>query len=275
MSQSIIITGACGRMGKSLIAQLSQSKNQKLSGATESPSSPFIGQDAGLCAGVSSLDIAITASLGAITNNHKKSVIIDFTHVKATLAHVAFAQKNKIPIVIGTTGFTPAELAIIKSASKKIPVVMAPNMSVGVNALFKLVSIAAQILGEGYDIELFEAHHKLKKDAPSGTAVKLAEILAKATGLNYPKDFNFHRQGMVGERKSKEIGMQVLRGGDIVGEHTVHFCGIGERLELKHIATSRNTFADGALRAAQWLINKKPGLYNMGDVLGHGEPVEP
>ncbi|OGN63081.1 MAG: 4-hydroxy-tetrahydrodipicolinate reductase, partial [Chlamydiae bacterium RIFCSPHIGHO2_12_FULL_49_11] len=171
-------------------------------------------------------------------------------------------------IVIGTTGLSADQETVILSTARKIPIVLSPNMSVGVNTLFKLAADAAKILGAGYDLEILEAHHRQKKDAPSGTAVKIAEILAAATSRRYPQDVNFHRQGMTGERDPREIGMQVIRGGDIVGEHTVFYCGAGERLEIRHVATSRSTFADGALRAAKWIVGQKPGLYTMGDVLG-------
>ncbi len=254
----IIITGASGRMGKELIDLILASKEYKLVGATENSSSKLIGQKMD--------DIFVTKNLTEVQK--PSGVIIDFTAPEATMTHLDFAVLKKIPLVIGTTGFSPTQIETIKQASKKIPLVFSPNMSVGVNALFKLIADAARILGPHFDLEIFEAHHRLKKDAPSGTAVKIAEILAEATRRTYPDDFNFHREGLVGARPQKEIGMQVLRGGDIVGEHTVFYCGEGERLEIKHVATSRKTFASGALRAAAWLLSQKPGLYTMKDVLG-------
>lgn len=252
----VIITGCAGKMGKALMER-AKAQNIFLIGATEKKDSPFIGHPIG--------DVIVSSSLESLLT--KKAVVIDFTDPKAGLAHVRSCIQKNTPIVIGTTGFTDTEKKEIEKASKSIPIVLSPNMSVGINLLFKLLSEAAATLND-YDIEIIEAHHRLKKDAPSGTAVGLAEVIAKATKRNYPKDFNFHRQGLVGERSSKEIGMQVIRGGDIVGEHTVMFCGVGERIEFKHVATNRHTFADGALKASQWVANQKPGLYSMQNVLG-------
>lgn len=275
----IIITGAGGRMGKTLVTAASLSEKFRVVGATERSDSSFIGKDAGVVAGLDPLSVIIRGDLAQIFSDFADKVdkkvrrgkispiIIDFTHPDATLGHLAQAAHRKIPMVIGTTGFSPVQQKAVHQFSQKIPIVVSPNMSVGVNVLFKLVSQAAQILAGDYDMEIFEAHHRLKKDAPSGTAVKLAELLALESEINYPKDFVFHRQGMIGERRSKEIGIQVLRGGDIVGEHTVFFCGNGERLEIKHVATNRHTFAEGALRAAAWVSGKKQGLYDMGSVL--------
>lgn len=270
MTTNLIITGAAGRMGRVLVQCAHASKNHKVVGATEAPTSPFTGKDVGSVAGIESLGVVIGDSLGEVLQKNRKfsPVIIDFTMPIASEGHARDAVENGTPMVIGTTGFADAQKKIIQNAAKKIPIVMAPNMSVGVNALFKLVSDAARILGGGYDLEILEAHHRLKKDAPSGTAVRLAEILAKATGRKYPKDARFNRVGVAQARTDQEIGLQVLRGGDIVGEHTVFYCGEGERLELKHVATSRKTFAEGALRAAHWLEGKKSGLYTMEDVLG-------
>lgn len=266
---SLIVTGAAGRMGKEIILQISQAQNAKLVGATEYAGSKAIGQDAGVLSGGSANGVLIQASLAeALKQNPTNAAVIDFSATESTLKNASELAKAKIPLVIGTTGFNPKQLSEIQSAAKSIPIVMAPNMSVGVNTLFKLIKDAAVALGSGYDLEVFEAHHRLKKDAPSGTAVRIAQILAEATGREYPKDANFHREGLTGERNPKEIGMQVLRGGDIVGEHTVFYCGEGERLEIKHVATHRKTFAQGAIRAALWLSGKKPGLYDMQDVLG-------
>ncbi|OGQ08764.1 MAG: 4-hydroxy-tetrahydrodipicolinate reductase [Deltaproteobacteria bacterium RIFCSPLOWO2_12_FULL_40_28] len=252
----VIITGCAGKMGKALIER-AKFQNIFLIGATEKKDSPLIGQNIG--------DVIVSSSLETLLT--KKAVVIDFTDPKASLAHVYSCTEKKIPVVIGTTGFTETAKKEIEKAAKNIPIVFSPNMSVGVNLLFKLLSEAASTLSD-YDIEIIEAHHRLKKDAPSGTAIGLAKVIAQATKRNYPKDFNFHRQGLTGERASKEIGMQVIRGGDIVGEHTVMFCGTGERVEFKHVATNRHTFADGALKASQWVANQKPGLYSMQNVLG-------
>lgn len=269
----IIITGAAGRMGKAVLAQASLKKEFEIVGAVEHPTSKAVGMDAGLIAGIGSLGVPIASSLDeALTKSQNpkpkaQKVIIDFSQPDATLKNVKIAAVHDCPMVIGTTGLSSDHQTVIRNTARKIPVVLSPNMSVGVNALFKLVAFAAKILGSGYDLEILEAHHRLKKDAPSGTAVGIAEILAAATGRRYPQDVNFHRQGVIGERPPREIGMQVIRGGDIVGEHTVFYCGAGERLEIRHMATNRATFADGALRAAAWIVGKKPGLYNMGDVL--------
>lgn len=264
----IIVAGANGRMGKSIIRLITENNSLALVGASENPESTVIGVDAGLNAAVGSLNLTIRPSLEEAMLEAGADVIIDFTSIEATLYHVKIAMESKVPLVIGTTGFHPDQIHQIKECGRKIPIVLAPNMSVGMNLMFKLTAEAARILNDDYDIEVFEAHHKHKKDAPSGTAVKLAQILCESTGRNYPGDISFHREGVATARSKKEIGMQVLRGGDIVGEHTVYYCGEGERLEIKHVATSRDTFAKGALRAAQWLVDQNPGIYNMWDVLG-------
>ena len=195
-------------------------------------------------------------------------VVIDFTAFEASVGHAAVCAERGVGIVIGSTGFTAEAKAKVATSAKRIPVVLSPNMSVGVNVMFDLVRRAAALLGDGYDIEMVELHHKLKKDAPSGTAMRLAEIAAEARGLDPAKELNYGRHGMVGERPAREIGVQTVRGGDIVGEHTVFYCGQGERLEITHRATSRDQFARGAVRAAQWMPGKPAGLYDMADVLG-------
>lgn len=265
MTTQVIITGSQGRMGQTLMARANELNGFSLVGATEHEASPALGKTI-------LPEVNITSNLGELItqlkNKNIKPIIIDFTLPEPTLNHIKIAEKHKTPIVIGTTGFTEEEKKQIQSASKTIPIVLAPNMSVGVNTLFKLIADATKILGEGYDLEVIEAHHRLKKDSPSGTAVRIGEILAESSGRKYPDDANFHREGFIGERTDKEIGMQTIRGGDIVGDHTVMYCGTGERLEIKHIATSRATFADGALRAAKWLEDKSQGLFDMQDVLG-------
>jgi 4-hydroxy-tetrahydrodipicolinate reductase len=268
MTTKVIITGASGRMGKTLIQRSIEQDQFQLIGATDQEKSPSINQDAGLMAGVSESKIKVSSDLNNICSKNRDAVIIDFTLPTPSLNHLKIASENKIPMVIGTTGFNEEEKEGIKKLSKKIPIVLAPNMSVGVNTLFKLIADAVKILGPNYDLEVIEAHHRLKKDAPSGTAVRIGEILAESSNRSYPEDANFHREGITGERTDQEIGMQTIRGGDIVGEHTIMYCGQGERLEIKHIATSRTTFADGALRAASWLQEKPAGLYDMQDVLG-------
>lgn len=264
---NVAIAGAAGRMGQMLIASANEMEDVQLTGAFEHPKSSHLGKDSGIVAGLEATSVPIDGD-AQIAIKKAPCVVIDFTVPEATLALLQVCQNAGTPLVIGTTGFTAEQKSTITQGATKIPIVMAPNMSVGVNTLFKLVEMAAKILGDDYDKEIWEAHHRFKKDAPSGTAVKLAEILAETTGRTYPQDICFSREGIIGERTRKEIGMQVMRGGDIVGEHIVYYCGMGERLELKHVATSRKTFADGAVRAAKWLSGKKPGLYDMFDVLG-------
>ena len=262
----IIITGGAGRMGRMILSQ-ALAGPYEINGILENENSEFIGKDASLLAGMTHpLSVIVQSSFPVVKN--KKPVIIDFTSPLATLKYLKQALALGCPFVIGTTGLNEKEKEEVKKASKKIPIVFAPNMSVGVNTLFALVKKAAGILGDGFDIEISEAHHRLKKDAPSGTAVKLAEIAASTTGRKYPNDAVFERLGNVGARTDKEIGMQVIRGGDIVGEHTVYFISEGERIELTHRATSRKIFAAGSLRAASWVYDKKNGLYDMQDVLG-------
>jgi len=273
--QPIIVTGAAGRMGREIISSALSSGKYELIGATERAGCEQLGQDAGVVAGAAPAGIILASSLKTLleanpqlAKSSKRPVIIDFTSPESTLMHLQWASQYRLGMVIGTTGFTPMQNEEIRKASKKIPVVASPNMSVGVNTLFRLVELTARILGQDYDVEVLEAHHRLKKDAPSGTAVRIAEILAKTLKREYPSDFNFHRYGMIGERPSREIGLQVIRGGDIIGDHTVMYCGAGERVEMKHIATSRKTFAEGSLRAASWISEKKSGCYDMMDVLG-------
>jgi len=262
---NVVVTGAAGRMGIQIVRMVKEAAGLKLSGAVERPGYPT-GQDAGLIASVGRVGVDIVDVLGrAIAGAH---VVIDFTSFEASVIHAGTCAEKGVALVIGSTGFTAEAKAKIAAAAKKIPIVLSPNMSVGVNVMFELVRRAAAILGDDYDIELVELHHKLKKDAPSGTAMRLAEVAAEARGLDPAKELNYGRHGMVGERPAREIGVQTVRGGDIVGEHTVFYCGQGERLEITHRATSRDQFARGAVRAAQWIAGKPPGLYDMADVLG-------
>jgi 4-hydroxy-tetrahydrodipicolinate reductase len=195
-------------------------------------------------------------------------VIIDFTAPAATISHVELAVEKNKAMVIGTTGIDAEHLQKIQDAAGKIPIMFAPNFSVGVNLLLNALQDMARVLGDDYDIEIIEAHHRLKKDAPSGTALKLAQVIADALGRDLDEVGRYARKGIIGERTKKEIGIQTIRGGDIVGDHTVMFCGLGERIEITHKASSRDTFARGALRAAAWIARQKPGLYDMQDVLG-------
>jgi 4-hydroxy-tetrahydrodipicolinate reductase len=262
---NVVVTGAAGRMGIQIVRMVKEAKGLALSGAVERPGYP-VGQDAGLIAGVGRLGVDVVDVLGRALAG--ADVVIDFTSFEASVAHAELCAAKGVALVVGSTGFTPAAKAKIAEAAKRIPVLLSPNMSVGVNVMFDLVRRAAAILGDGYDIELVELHHKLKKDAPSGTAMRLAEVAAEARGLDPAKELAYARHGMIGERPAREIGVQTIRGGDIVGEHTVFYCGQGERLEITHRATSRDQFARGAVRAAEWIAGKPAGLYDMADVLG-------
>ncbi|MEG1980419.1 MAG: 4-hydroxy-tetrahydrodipicolinate reductase [Victivallaceae bacterium] len=260
-----VIVGAAGRMGKHLINNIAASGNMKLVGAIEMPASPFIGMDAGLVAGCGKLEVNITSDLAQACVN--ADAVINFSTsgvVEATRIAVAAG----CAVVIGTTALPEADKSELKNlASRGGRIVFAPNMSIGVNLLFHLCKEAAQLLGEDYDIEVVEMHHNQKKDAPSGTAERLGEILCAARSLDYASDVRHGREGVVGARTKHEIGMHSLRGGDVVGDHTVIFATNGERIELTHKASSRDTFAKGALRAACFLMTAKPGMYDMQDVL--------
>jgi 4-hydroxy-tetrahydrodipicolinate reductase len=261
-----IVSGANGKMGRRICALTEQDSNLELVGAIEYSESPEIGNDIGVVCGIGKKNIQIISDLESIIG--KGEVIIEFSTPDATLSHLRIAAENKKAMVIGTTGLNEDDIEQIKKMSARIPIVFTPNMSLGVNILFKLVEDVAKLLGEDYDIEIVEMHHRFKKDAPSGTALKLAEHAAAGLGENLSDVAVYGREGAIGERQKNQIGVMSLRGGDVVGDHTVIFAGLGERLELTHKATSRDTFALGALRAAGWVIDKVPGLYNMQDVLG-------
>lgn len=267
MTVTIAVTGASGRMGHTILNLLSSHLEYTIAGACDIPNATAIGRDIGELLGQKPLGIRVQSDFTKMLDQ-KPNAIIDFTSPSASTGFAHIAASRKIPIVIGTTGLSVEQRDEIASCAREIPIILAPNMSIGVNVIFKLVADAAKLLGPDYDLEIVEAHHRLKKDAPSGTAVRIAEILAESTGRRYPNDVRFHREGIIGPRSDREIGMQVIRGGDIVGEHTVLYCGNGERLEISHIATSRETFANGAIRAARWCQGKAPGLYDMQDVLG-------
>ncbi len=262
---NVVVTGAAGRMGREIVRLVLSTPGLALHGAVER-AGPAVGQDAATLAGLPPCGVALVEGLAAaLPGAH---CVIDFTHFDASAAHAEACAAAGVAIVIGSTGFTPPAKARVAAAAARVPVLLSPNMSVGVNVLFELVRQAAAALGDAYDVEIVELHHKKKKDAPSGTAVKLAEVAVEALGRDAAKDLCFERHGMIGERPAREIGVQTVRGGDIVGEHTVYFCGEGERLELTHRATAREQFARGAVRSALWLPGKAPGLYDMGDVLG-------
>ncbi len=262
----VAVTGAAGRMGGRIITLITESDNLQVAGAVEMAGHPRIGEDAGYVAGCGNLGVAITDSLEQALA--EAEVLIDFTFPEVTLTNIEVCARLGKKLVVGSTGFTPEQRVKLDSFTNKVPLVFAPNMSVGVNVCFKILKEMAATLGEGFDIEIVELHHNKKKDSPSGTAVRMGEIVADATGRDYNKVANFHREGMCGERSPDEIGMQTVRGGDIVGEHTVYFVGMGERIELTHRAMSRDMFARGALRAAAWIGDKDPGLYDMQQVLG-------
>jgi len=261
-----IVTGAAGRMGSRIINVLSTSEGIVLAGALEKKGHPHQGQDAGGPAGIAATGVKIADDLaGALRTG---DVLIDFTFPEISLGHLKACAEQGRAMVIGSTGFTKEQLAEVDKLVRTVPCVLSPNMSVGVNVCFKVLADLAKILGPEFDAEIVEWHHRLKKDAPSGTAVRMGEVVAKALGRDYHKAAKYHREGMTGVRTNEEIGMQTVRGGDIVGEHTVYFIGMGERIELTHRAHTRDMFARGAVRAAKWVVGRKPGLYDMQDVLG-------
>jgi 4-hydroxy-tetrahydrodipicolinate reductase len=264
----VVVAGSAGRMGKKLVAAVAEDQGLKLSGALEAPGHPALGRDAGLVAGLGPLKVPITSDLAPLLQGAR--AVIDFTAADAAIKHLELCAGKGVAMVIGVTGLSERQRSKAKRLAKKIPVVLAPNMSAGVNLLFYLVEKAAAILGPEFDIEVVEAHHRLKKDAPSGTALRLAEAAAKGRGWK-SNTFKYCRQGLIGARPDREIGVQTVRGGDIVGEHTVMLAGPGERVELIHRAQSRDTFARGAARAVHWLMGRPPGLYDMQDVLGLAE----
>jgi 4-hydroxy-tetrahydrodipicolinate reductase len=253
-------------MGGRIITLVTEAVGLEVTGAVEMTGHARLGDDAGYVAGCGDLGVAITDSLEQALAN--ADVLIDFTWPEVTLANAKVCAKLGKAMVVGTTGLNPEQRKVIARVAESTPVVFAPNMSVGVNVCFKLLKDMAKTLGEGFDVEIVELHHNKKKDSPSGTAVRMGEIVADALDRDYNRVANYHREGMCGERTSEEIGMQTVRGGDIVGEHTVYFVGMGERIELTHRAMSRDMFARGAVRAAGWLAGKNAGLYDMQDVLG-------
>ncbi len=262
---NITVIGAAGRMGRRLVANILASEDLKLTGAVEVAGSPFLGQDAGTVAGCGAAGITISDDLAAALD--RSDAVINFS-TGDVLNQTRMAVERNCAVVIGTTALPAADRqALAELAGRGGRIVFAPNMSVGVNLLFFLAAQAARILGDDYDIEIVEMHHNQKKDAPSGTAVRLAEVICDATGRSYEQDVVHGRNGITGARTRREIGMHALRGGDVVGDHTVLFATGGERVELTHKASSRDTFARGALRAVRFLAQAKPGLYDMQDVL--------
>jgi 4-hydroxy-tetrahydrodipicolinate reductase len=261
----IAVAGASGRMGRMLIDAIAAAPDATLSGALDRAGSPAIGSDAGAASGQltgtvihAELDQGLAGA----------AFLIDFTRPEGTLAHLAYCAEHGIKVIIGTTGFDEAGKAAIRAAAEKTAVVFAPNMSIGVNVTLKLLEMAAKNFSEGYDIEIVEAHHRHKVDAPSGTALKMGEVIADALGRDLAECAVYGREGVTGERDPSTIGFATIRGGDIVGDHTVLFAGIGERIEISHKSSSRVSYAQGALRAARFLADKPTGLYDMQDVLG-------
>lgn len=262
----IAITGAAGRMGRNLIEATHLAPGAILSAAIERPGSSVIGVDAGELIGIEKQNVSIVDNVA--TGLASSDVLIDFTIPEVTLANVALCRSAGRNIVIGTTGLSEQQKQTLHQAAADIAIVFAPNMSVGVNLCFKLLDLAARVMNEDIDIEIVEAHHRHKIDAPSGTALAMGEVVAKALGRNLKECAVYGREGRTGERDRQTIGFETIRAGDIVGEHTVMFAGIGERVEITHKASSRMTFAKGAVRAAQWLMQQDSGLYDMQDVLG-------
>ena len=259
----VAINGAAGRMGRRLVDLAAGEADMQVVAALEQAGQAALGRDAGELAGRGSVGVPVSSEWTGAAD-----VLIDFTTPAGTMRRLPDAVEKGTALVIGTTGLDEAQKRKIEEAARKAPVLLAPNMSVGVNLLFRIAGEVAAALGDAYDIEIVEAHHRFKKDAPSGTALKLAEEIAKATGRDITKDAVYGRQGNVGERTKKEIGIHAVRAGDIVGDHTIVFSTLGERIELTHRAHTRDTFARGALRAARFLVGKKAGMYAMRDVIG-------
>jgi len=259
----VVVSGAAGRMGRTLVRLIREADDLELVGALEAPGHPCLGSDAGVLAGAGECGIRVAADLPRALD-----VLVDFSLPEGAVERIAACAERGTAAVIGTTGFSDKQRKRIAAASKRCAVVLSPNMSVGVNVLFHAAADLARTLGPEYDIEIVEAHHRFKKDAPSGTALKLAEEIARATGRDLAESAVHGRGPGQPPRKPGEIGIHAVRGGDIVGEHIVYYTSLGERLELKHVAHTRDTFARGALRAVRWVADRGPGLYSMADVLG-------
>lgn len=262
----VAINGAGGRMGRNLVKACVQAEGLTLAAAFEAADSPFIGQDAGMLAGGEALDVAIAGPDQRAS--FRFDVLVDFTRPEPAMAALTACREQGASMVIGTTGFSDEQIAEIDAAAQEISVVMAPNMSAGVNLVLKLLETGARALGDTVDIEIIEAHHRHKVDAPSGTALKMGQVVADALGRDLDECAVYGREGHTGERERSTIGFETIRGGDIVGEHTVLFAGDGERIEISHKASSRMTFASGAMRAAAWVAGQSAGRYDMADVLG-------
>ena len=262
----VVVAGAAGRMGNRLVALLQEDSQLRLVAALEAPGHSALGRDAGEVAGAGRLGVPITADANAVLA--KDRILIEFSVPEASLAHARLVARQGGRAVIGTTGFTPAQREELAAIGRSIAILVAPNMSVGVNVAFRILADMARLLGDDYDVEIVETHHRFKKDAPSGTALRMAEVVAQALGRDLAQAAVYDRHDKLAERTRREIGMAALRSGDVVGEHTVSFGALGERLELTHRAQSRDNFARGALRAARFIATAGPGLYSMQDVLG-------
>ena len=261
----VAVVGAAGRMGKALIQAATAASGMSLTAATEQPDSTLIGVDAGELAGVGSLGVKVSHSLTKIVDDF--DVVIDFTHPAATMVHLDVCRQHGKSMVIGTTGLDVAQKQAIADAGQEISIVFAPNMSVGVNLCLRLLQLAARVMGEDADIEIVEAHHRHKVDAPSGTALRMGEVVADTLGRDLKEVAVYGREGQTGPRDDKTIGFETIRAGDVVGEHTVWFATEGERVEIAHKASSRMTFARGAVRAAAWIVAREKGQFDMQDVL--------
>jgi 4-hydroxy-tetrahydrodipicolinate reductase len=263
------VLGAAGRMGQRIIHFIAQSEGIALHGAVERAEHPLLGQNVQDFVNIPGLQVKLTDDLRNVLP--EIDVVIDFTDARGTLTTIDAIAAAKKAVVIGTTGLSAPESDGLKKKLSHVPCVFSPNMSVGVNLMFQIVGNVARILKDDYDVEIVEAHHRMKKDAPSGTAVRLADILAESLERDIESVGTYGRKGVIGERKPQEIGIHAVRGGDIVGEHTVLFAGLGERIEITHRAHSRDTFAAGAVKAARWIVDQPPGIYGMGDVLGFND----
>lgn len=265
MTINVVIAGASGRMGRALLDGVLTNPELRLTAALEHSASPMVGKPLTVLA-ADAPDLLITADINAALSG--ADALIDFTRPEGVMTHLAACRVHGVAMVIGTTGLDPTQKATLGAAAQDIPIVFAPNMSVGINLLLKLLDTAARALNDGFDVEIIEAHHRHKVDAPSGTALRLGEVVAAALGRDLAECAVYGREGITGERHPNTIGFATVRGGDVVGDHTVLFAGIGERIEITHKASSRATFALGALRAARWLKGRPAGLYDMQDVLG-------
>ncbi|MCU0589140.1 MAG: 4-hydroxy-tetrahydrodipicolinate reductase [Syntrophobacteraceae bacterium] len=262
----VAVAGVAGRMGSRIAQLVNEAEGIELVGGFEHPDHPALGRELAECIGGPARGLTVSGSVTDVLD--QADVVIDFTSASASCAHLEAAAAARKPMVIGSTGFSAEQTRRARDLARDVACVLAPNMSMGVNVLFKIVADVARMLGDGFDIEIVEAHHRFKKDAPSGTALKLAQVAAEALRRDLDRVGVYARHGIIGERSQQEIGIQTVRAGDIVGEHTVTFGGMGERIELTHRAHSRDNFARGALRAARWVVTQPPGLYDMQNVLG-------